>query len=179
MLKEKLYIKLIFKIFMPSKTSAGLLMYKIKDNRVFVFLVHPGGPYWKDKERGSWSIPKGEIDEHNGESNDFLKTAIREMKEETGIAPPKENTHCLYLNTIKQKSGKTVHAWTFEGDWHGLLMCQSFVEIEYPNKSGKIIKIPEVDKADFFSVKKAKEKINPAQIPFLERLENYLRESKK
>lgn len=144
-------------------------MYKLdKDKRLRVFLVHPGGPFWKDKDIGAWSIPKGEVDEADGK--DLLETAKREFKEETGINAPKEDEKYFDLEEIRQKSGKIVHAWAFEGDRHGLLMCQSFVEIEWPYKSGKKIKIPEVDRAEFFTVEKAKEKINPAQFELVERL---------
>ena len=161
------------------KTSAGLLMYKIKENQLYVFLVHPGGPFWKNRDSGSWSIPKGEADNGEISEKDLLEVAKREMKEETGIEV-KSDTNFTYLDSVQQKSGKMVHAWAFEGNWHGLLMCSSFVEIEYPYKSGKKIKIPEVDKADFFKIVKAKEKVNSAQIKLIERLENYLiKESKQ
>ena len=151
------------------KISAGLLMYKFdKEKKLRVFLVHPGGPFWKDKDSGAWSIPKGEVDDNDGK--DLLETAKREFREETGIVSPKENEKYFYLGEIEQKNKKIVHAWAFEGDWSGLLMCQSFVEIEWPYKSGKIIKISEVDKADFFTAEKAKEKINPAQFAFIEKL---------
>lgn len=148
------------------KISAGLLMYKFdKEKRLRVFLVHPGGPFWKGKDVGAWSIPKGEIDEED--EKDLLETAKRELKEETGINAPNDREKYFNLGEIKQKSGKLVYAWAFEGDWHGLLMCQSFVEIEF---NGKKMKFPEVDRADFFTVDKAKEKINPAQFELIERL---------
>lgn len=162
---------------MPSKVSAGLLMYKIKDNKLYVFLVHPGGPFWKNKDQGAWSIPKGELDEGEVNKENLLKTAIREFKEEIGLDID-PNTKFITLNSIKQKSGKTVHAWAFESDWHGLLMCSSYVKVEYPYKSGKLIKIPEIDKAEFFNPEIAKKKINPAQVELIERLEKYLEEKK-
>lgn len=153
---------------MNGKLSAGLVMYKFdKEKKLRFFLVHPGGPFWRDKDSGAWSIPKGEVE--NGE-NDLLEAAQRELKEETGINAPNDRGRYFNLGEIKQKSGKTVCAWAFEGDWSGLLMCQSFVEIEWPYKSGKKIKFPEVDKAEFFTVDKAKEKINPAQFELIERL---------
>ena len=150
------------------KISCGLLMYRIK-NSLEVFLVHPGGPFWKDKNKGAWSISKGEIED--GEN--FLEAAIREFKEETGIKP-----ECKFipLGSVKQKSGKIVHAWAFEGEWNGFLMKQNMIEIEFPYGSGKKIKIPEIDKADFFNLEKAKEKIIPAQVEFIKRLEKILRE---
>ena len=157
-----------------SKTSAGLLMYKLKDSKLYVFIVHPGGPFWKDKDMGAWSIPKGEADNGEKTEDNLLKVAVREMKEETGIDSPKNEKSYFYLGKIKQKSGKVVHAWAFEGDWSGLLMCQSHVTIEYPYKSGKFIKFPEVDKAGFYTIEEAGKKLNPAQIQFLENLQDYL-----
>lgn len=150
------------------KISAGLVMYKIKENNLKVFLIHPGGPYWKDKDLEAWSIPKGEVD--NKDKNNLLETAKREFWEETGITPPKEDEKYQELGNITQKSGKIVHAWAFEGDWSGLLMCQSFTKIEYPYKSNKFIKIPEVDKADFFTLNEVKKKINPTQFELIEKL---------
>ncbi len=152
-------------------------MYKFTEGRLKIFLVHPGGPFWKDKDNGSWSIPKGEVDDGDLSEENLLRVAKRELEEETGITPQK-NTMFIELGSITQSSGKVVHAWAFEGDWYGMLTCQSFVEIEWPYKSGKLIKIPEVDKADFFSVEKAKEKINPAQFKLIERLEEKLNEIK-
>ena len=149
------------------KESAGLLMYKIEKNILKVFLVHPGGPFWKNREEGAWSIPKGEIED----GEDLLETAKREFKEEVGFDAKEE---FISLGEIQQKAGKIVHAWAFEGDWSGLLMCQSYVEIEWPLRSGKKIKIPEVDKARFFSIEDAKKKINQAQKELIERLEEYL-----
>ena len=141
-------------------------MYKFdKERELRVFLVHPGGPFWKDKDIGAWSIPKGEINEEN--DGNLLETAKREFREETGIMSPEEKGRYSYLGKIKQKSGKIVHAWAFEGDWHGLLMCQSFVEIDFQGKSAKV---PEVDKAGFFSIEEAEKKINSAQFEFIRRL---------
>ena len=153
------------------KTSAGILIYKHNDGKLKLFIVHPGGPFWKDKDEGAWSIPKGEVEQ--GEEN-LLGVAKRELKEETGISI---EGNFIDLGEVKQKSGKIVKAWAIEGDWSGLLMCQSFVEIEWPYKSGKKIKIPEVDKAGFFSVEDAKRKINPAQREFIERLQEKLNKS--
>ena len=144
------------------KTSAGLLMYKITNGTLKFFLVHPGGPFWKDKDAGEWSIPKGEI--HDGE--DLLHAAIGEMKDETGIDAKEP---FVYLETIQQKSGKIVHAWAFEGDWSGLLLGTSYVSL-YNEKTKQSLKFLEVDRADFFDMEKAKQKINPAQILFLEKL---------
>lgn len=149
------------------KRSYGLLMYRIRDERLEVFLVHPGGPFWKNKDTGAWSIPKGESDENE----DLLETAKREFEEEIGENPPKNNTAYIDLGEIRQKTGKIVHAWAFEGDWKGPLRCQSFFELEWPPRSGKKIEVPEVDKAEFFNIEEAKAKIISAQAELIERLE--------
>lgn len=150
------------------KISSGLLMYKIKDGKLLFFLVHPGGPFWKNKDEGAWGIPKGEINDSEGESD----AAKREFEEETGI---KSKEPYIPLGKITQKSGKIVHAWAFQGDWTGLLMGNSFVNLEYPAHSGKMIKFPEVDKAGFFTLEKSKELINPAQYDLLLRLKEHLK----
>jgi predicted NUDIX family NTP pyrophosphohydrolase len=129
---------------------------------LWFFLVHPGGPFFKNKDDGVWSIPKGlpEKDE-----NDLLSTAIREFNEETGIvtSPPYHR-----LTSIIQKSGKTVHAWTFLGEWDEAtgIISNSF-ELEWPPRSGKIQHFPEQDKGAWLSLEGALQAINPAQIPFL------------
>lgn len=153
------------------KISAGLLMYKIDNGILRVFLVHPGGPFWKNKKSsdnyGTWSIPKGEV-ENNEE---LLSAAKREFEEETGIKPKEE---FVSLESVKQKSGKIVHAWAFQGEFSGFLTRQNMIEIEFPPKSGKKIKIPEIDKAEFFNIEEAKKKIIPSQVEFLNRLEEKL-----
>lgn len=154
-----------------AKTSAGLLMYKLNEGKLKVFIVHPGGPFWKDKEKGAWSIPKGELEDNE----EMIDCAVREMKEETGIDV--SGKEFIELGSVVQKSGKKVYCWAFEGDWIGLLICRSYAEIEWPYKSGKKIKIPEIDRADFFEAEKAKLKINPAQKEFIERLEEKLKET--
>lgn len=149
------------------KVSAGLLMWKKVDGIVKVLLVHPGGPYWKGKEEGCWDIPKGEV--ANGE--EIFEAAKREFKEETGINPPKEKNRYLFLGKIKRKDGKEVNIWAFEGEWDGTLICSSFVEMEYPFGSKKIIKFPEVDKAGFFYLEEAKKRAFPSLNYFLSELE--------
>ncbi|GIU68153.1 MAG: NTP pyrophosphohydrolase [Candidatus Pacearchaeota archaeon] len=148
------------------KISAGLLMYRTKKT-LEVFLVHPGGPFWKNKDEGAWSIPKGEVEKNES----FLEAAKREFFEETGIKPKEP---FLELGSIKQKSGKVVYACAFKGDFSGFLTRQNMIEIEYPPKSGKKIKIPEVDKASFFTLEEAKKKIIPSQVLFLDRLREVL-----
>ncbi len=148
------------------KTSAGLLMYKIKDNKLQVFLVHPGGPFFKNKD--IWGIPKGEIKENEN----LLEAAKREFKEETGIQPKEP---FISLGEVRMASGKIVHCWAFEGDLSGLL-ASNYCKIEWPPKSGKLISIPEIDKAQFFSLQEAKQKINKAQKELIARLEKYLKQ---
>lgn len=159
---------------MNPRVSSGILIYRKKDDNLQVFLVHHGGPFWKNKDEGSWSIPKGEINEKDG--NDLFKTAIRELKEETGIHLNKEEKDCIFLGSVTQKAGKVVHCWACEGDWSGVL-TSNYIKIQYPYKSGKFISVPEVDKADFFSIDEAKKKINPAQIELIDRLVEKLNSS--
>ncbi|MCX8012407.1 MAG: NUDIX domain-containing protein [Desulfobacterota bacterium] len=152
----------------PSKISAGLLMYRRRNNRLEVFLVHPGGPFFEKKDEGVWSIPKGEIESNE----DLLKTAIREFIEETGIQPKGE---FLPLGHIKQKNGKIVYAWAFEGDisLQKKLKSNNFI-LEWPPHSGKLRKFPEIDRGEFFDWEIAPKKINPAQVDLLERLKAQL-----
>lgn len=143
-------------------------MYRIKEGKLEVFLVHNGGPYWKNKDLGAWSIPKGEV--INGE-NEFNR-ARKEINEETGIIVPKEKERYIYLGEIKQKAGKIVVSWALEDKenlWKGFFMKQSIIEIK-DNFTGKKIKIPEIDKAEFFKISQAKEKINPAQVELINKL---------
>lgn len=149
------------------KQSAGILLYRFRGRTAEVFLVHPGGPFWKNKDAGAWSIPKGEFDE----KEDPLIAAIREFKEETGetIAGA-----FLPLTSVKQKSGKWVHAWTLEGELDETKIRSNFFEMEWPPRSGKQQSFPEIDKAAWFSLSEAKEKINPGQAGLLEELEALL-----
>ncbi|MBS3080975.1 NUDIX domain-containing protein [Candidatus Pacearchaeota archaeon] len=153
------------------KTSSGILIYRIKNNKLEIFLVHNGGPFFKNKDEGYWSIPKGEIEEGETTEKDFLNRAILEVKEETGIELPKSADY-IYLGTIKQKNNKLVHAWAIDYNWQGLLRL-NYLTLEYPKN--RFIKIPEVDKAEYFSEKLARKKINQTQIPFIERLKEKIR----
>ena len=146
------------------KESAGLVMFRIRENVLQVFLAHPGGPFWKSKDAGAWSIPKGEVEA----GEDLLATARREFEEEIGVAPQEP----FYpLGSITQKSGKVVHAWAFQGNCDPSKIRCNTIEIEWPPKSGKKMIIPEIDKADFFSIREASEKLNPAQVGLLLPLE--------
>ena len=136
-------------------------MYRWRDGRLEFLLVHPGGPFWAKKDQGAWTIPKGEI--QTGE--ELLAAAKREFQEELGLAPTGE---FIELEPIKQKSGKIVHAWAFEGDCDpGALKSNTF-SLEWPQRSGRTMEFPEVDRAEFFPFEMAAQKINPAQISFLE-----------
>jgi predicted NUDIX family NTP pyrophosphohydrolase len=151
-----------------AKKSAGILLYRIKKNQPEVLLVHPGGPFWAKKDLGSWSIPKGEYEE----GEDPLDAARREVEEETGL---KVNGPFIELVPIKQKSGKLVAAWASEGDFDPATIKSNEFEMEWPPKSGKRKTFPEVDKAGWFTIHEAVEKIVEGQIPLLKELEHKLR----
>ena len=148
---------------MPQKESAGLLMFRRRSGVLEVLLGHPGGPYWAGKDEGTWTVPKGGL--HDGETP--LDSAIREFNEETGL-----DSHGPYiaLGSITQKSGKIVHAWAFEGDCAPADISSSHTKVEWPPRSGKYIEVPELDQTEFFEPKKARKRINPAQVPLIDRL---------
>ena len=138
---------------MPKK-SAGLLLYRQnEDSGIEFLLVHPGGPFWRNKDEGAWTIPKGEFDD----DEDPLEAAKREFKEETGVAPPRGQY--ISLKPIKQKNGKIVHAWAVEGDFDPAKLNSNTFETEWPPKSGRVQKFPEVDRAEWFDPEVAKRKM--------------------
>ncbi len=143
------------------KTSAGVLLYRKLKDKVEVLLVHPGGPFWKGKDKGAWSIPKGEIEE--GENP--LEAAKREFQEETGFFPEGES---IPLKPIKQKGGKIVRAWLMQGDLDPTTFTSNSFEMEWPYKSGKKQIFPEVDRVAWFNLEEAISKINNAQSGFIE-----------
>lgn len=145
------------------RKSAGILVYRKNDQSIEVFLVHPGGPFWKGKEQGAWSIPKGEF----SEAEEPLLAARREFKEETG---QEIDGDFIALTPVKQKAGKMVFAWAVEGGIDAQNIVSNSFKIEYPYKSGKWITVPEVDKASWFGMDEAREKINPAQAALLTNL---------
>ena len=150
-----------------SKTSAGLLMYRQHQGQWQVLLAHPGGPYFQKKDDGAWTIPKGEIEA----DEDPLTAAKREFQEETSFTP----TEPFYaLQPVKQKGGKTVHAWAFEGDCDPSKLVSNTFSIEWPPRSGKQAEFPEIDRAELFDLETAKVKINAAQVVLIEELERYL-----
>lgn len=160
---------------MSHKTSAGLLVYKLNNDTLEVFLVHPGGPFFVNKDDGYWSIPKGEV----REGEDLLETAKREFIEELHVPLPQKEL--VLLGEVKQKGGKVVHAWAIE---HGTfdinqVALDRMVEINWPPRSGKTQLIPENDRAEFFPSDIAKKKINSAQAELITRLEEHLNIQKK
>jgi predicted NUDIX family NTP pyrophosphohydrolase len=145
-------------------------MFRRNAGKLEVLLVHPGGPYFRKKDDGAWTIPKGEV----VDDEDLLARARTEFEEELGIPAPPTATW-IELGSVKQKGGKTVHAWAFEGDLpDGFTIASNTFEIEWPPGSGTITAFPEVDQASFFSRDEARKKMNPAQNPFLHRLANAL-----
>lgn len=144
------------------KQSAGILLFR-RIHKVQVFLAHPGGPYFAKKDNGWWSIPKGEFEPEES----ALAAAIREFKEETGMTL---SGSFVPLEPITQKGGKKVHCWAMEGDIDPERISSNTFEIEWPPKSGKLHTFPEIDKAGWFSLEEAKEKINEKQIPLLEQI---------
>ena len=145
------------------KQSAGILLYRKSKSELQVFLVHPGGPFFKNKDSGAWSIPKGEF----LDDEDALTAAKREFEEETGQAI---DGSFVKLEPVRLKSGKIVHAWAVEGDIdHETIYSNSF-EMEWPPKSGKNQSFPEIDRAGWFSADEARLKINPAQAKLIDNL---------
>ncbi|MBV8672026.1 MAG: NUDIX domain-containing protein [Acidobacteriaceae bacterium] len=145
------------------KQSAGLLMYRLRESQVEVFLVHPGGPFWAKKDAGAWSIPKGEY----ASGEDPLDAARREFAEETGFEPEGD---FVSLGTIRQTGGKLVSVWAVEGDCDPAQIRSNLCTIEWPPRSGRRMEIPEVDRAGWFSLDEAREKILKSQGPVLDLL---------
>ncbi|MFN3148538.1 NUDIX domain-containing protein [Bremerella sp.] len=146
-----------------SKLSAGLLMFRRCEAEVQVLLAHPGGPYFRKKDAGAWSIPKGEVED----GEEYLATAQREFHEETGFTA---TGPFIELTPIKQKGGKTVHAWGFEGDCDPAAIISNTFPMEWPPKSGRQVEFPEIDRAEFFDLTTARQKINAAQAALLDEL---------
>ncbi|WP_419870814.1 NUDIX hydrolase [Chryseobacterium sp. CT-SW4] len=149
------------------KISAGILLFKREESQLFIFLVHPGGPFWKNKDLGAWSIPKGEI----APDEEPLKRALTEFEEETGQTI---DGNFIELSPIRQKGGKTVYAWAVEGEADPSVMHSNHLEIDWPPRSGKKMKIPEVDQWKWWSSEQAKQQINTAQAGLITELEEIL-----
>jgi predicted NUDIX family NTP pyrophosphohydrolase len=151
-----------------NRRSAGILLHRRREGRLEVLLVHPGGPIWARRDAGAWSIPKGEY----VPGDDPLQAARREFEEELGSPPPADAPDAFDdLGEVTQKSGKVVHAWAVQGDLDVTTIHSNTLEFEWPPRSGRRIEIPEVDRAEWFGLEAAREKINPAQAQLLDRLE--------
>ena len=150
------------------RTSAGLLVYRGGAGGLEVLLVHPGGPYWRNKDDGAWSIPKGELDE----SEDPVAAARREFEEETGAVPQGE---LLPLEPVRQPGGKIVHAWAVRGDFDPAALRSGTFTMEWPPRSGRRRVFPEVDRAAWFPLGEARRKILSGQEPLLTQLEEAVR----
>jgi predicted NUDIX family NTP pyrophosphohydrolase len=147
------------------RRSAGILLHRqTPAGAVEVLLVHPGGPFWAKKDLGAWSLPKGEHDD----GEDGLACALREFAEELGSPPPAGDP--ADLGTVRQKGGKVVQAWALEGDLDAAAIRSNTFELEWPPRSGRRREFPEVDRAQWFALAEARERINPAQAAFLDRL---------
>ena len=149
-----------------ARTSAGLLLFR-RLRELEVFLVHPGGPFWRGRDAGAWSIPKGEI----GAGEDALAAARRELAEETGVAVEGD---FMELVPVRQKGGKIVRAWAIEADCDAASIVSNVFSMEWPPRSGRSQEFPEVDKAAWFGMAEARGRINAAQAALLDELERRL-----
>jgi predicted NUDIX family NTP pyrophosphohydrolase len=147
---------------MARKFSAGLLLYRRRDH-VEIFLVHPGGPFWARKDAGAWSLPKGEI----GAGEDPLQAAKREFTEETGFSVDGEFGE---LEPVRQSGGKIVHAWAIEADCDPSQIRSNLFSLEWPAKSGRTQQFPEVDRAAWFNIPEARQRILASQVNFIDQL---------
>ncbi len=152
-----------------ARRSAGILLYRVGRDGPSVLLVHPGGPFWARKDAGVWSIPKGEYDD----GEDPRACALREFEEETGTAPPPGEL--IELGSVKQKGGKVVSAWAAAGDLDADSVRSNTFTMEWPPRSGQTAEFPEIDRAGWFGVEEAREKLVAAQTEFLDRLLERLR----
>lgn len=151
------------------KRTAGILLYRLTSQEPEIFLVHPGGPFWKNKDAGAWTVPKGEPEA----SEDLETAAFREFFEETGFSLTGSGSP---LTPVRQKAGKWVYAWALEADLDPAGLKSNDFETEWPPKSGRIGRFPEVDRFAWFSFSLGREKINPAQAGFINELERRLKD---
>jgi predicted NUDIX family NTP pyrophosphohydrolase len=147
-----------------AKQSAGILLYRGRGPALRLMLVHPGGPFWAKKDGGAWSIPKGEYEE----GDDPLLVASREFGEELGSPAPAGDA--IELGDLVQPSRKVVTAFALEGDFDPSRLKSNLFEMEWPPKTGRLHSFPEVDRAEWFTVEEARDKILPGQRPFIDRL---------
>lgn len=150
-----------------SKQSAGILLYRRRGDGIEFLLVHPGGPFWAKKDEGAWSIPKGEHEP----GEDALEAALREFEEEIGTRPAGD---VVPLTPIRQKAGKVVAAWGLEGDVDATAIRSNTFTMEWPPRSGRTQTFPEIDRAAWFTLERARSRINAAQLPLLEELARML-----
>jgi predicted NUDIX family NTP pyrophosphohydrolase len=153
---------------MPAR-SAGIVLYRRPAAGLEVLLVHPGGPLWARRDAGAWSIPKGEYPD----DEDPATAARREFAEELGSPAPEDLP--IDLGEVRQRSGKLVRAWAAPGDLDATAIASNTFTLEWPPRSGRFGEFPEVDRAQWFTLEQARERINPGQVPLLERLEDALR----
>ncbi len=146
------------------RRSAGLLLFRRAGDGIEVLLAHPGGPLWAKRDEGAWSVPKGEIEA----GEEPLAVARREFREETGQDPPAGD--CVELGDVRQKSGKVVSAWACEGDLDPAAAVSNTFPLEWPPGSGNYVDVPEVDRVAWFGPDEARLRLNPAQVPFVDRL---------
>jgi len=155
---------------MATKHSAGILLFRRNGGEAEFLLVHPGGPFWARKDAGAWTIPKGQIEAEE----EPRACAIRELEEELGPAPQLDPEQLIELGSIKQKAGKVVEAWAAEADFDPATLASNTFSMEWPPRSGNEQEFPEVDRADWFDLAAAREKILPAQAELLDRLVEHL-----
>jgi predicted NUDIX family NTP pyrophosphohydrolase len=151
---------------MASMHSAGILLFRRGGGEVEFLLIHPGGPFWRRKDAGAWSIPKGQIEDEE----EPRACAIRELKEELGPAPELDPEQLIELGSIRQRAGKVVDAWAAEADFDPATLDSNTFSMEWPPRSGNEQEFPEVDRADWFDLETARQKILPAQTELLDRL---------
>jgi predicted NUDIX family NTP pyrophosphohydrolase len=151
---------------MAAMRSAGILLFRRSGAEPEFLLVHPGGPFWSRKDAGAWSIPKGQIEDEE----EPRACAIRELEEELGAAPELDPERLIELGSIKQRAGKVVEAWAAEADFDPAALASNTFAMEWPPRSGKQQEFPEVDRAEWFDLERAREKILPAQAELLDRL---------
>ena len=146
-----------------SVNSAGILLYRLRDNRVEVLLAHPGGPFWSGKDLGAWTIPKGLSEENE----DPLQAAKREFREETGF---EVDGQFIDLGTICQPSRKMIHIWALGQDLDADRIQSNEFSMQWPRKSGIMMQFPEIDRAEWFDIERARQKIHKGQVGFLDRI---------
>jgi predicted NUDIX family NTP pyrophosphohydrolase len=151
---------------MAAKRSAGVLLFRRSSDVTEFLLVHPGGPFWVKKDAGAWTIPKGQIEE----AEEPRACAIRELEEELGPAPALDPGEMIALGSIRQRAGKVVEAWAAEAEFDPASLDSNTFTMEWPPRSGQQAEFPEVDRAEWFGLEAAREKILPAQAELLDRL---------